>query len=130
MKDVAWKVISFPGDLESADLGSEERRALRKELLSALRVSGCAVIVDLSKRKSLDHLDIDLLLECAACVAGRDAKLIFVAGSPTVRALLEVSRIASVVPVCDTTEEAFTYPQIAAETIHVPAHSKDIGAQQ
>ncbi len=125
MKDVAWKVMNFPGDL-----GSEGRRALRKQLLGALRASGCAVIVDLSGRHSLDHHDIDLLLECAACVSGRDAKLIFVAGSPTVRALLEVSRIASVVPVCDTTEEALTYPQIAAETIHVPAEMKDMGAQQ
>lgn len=125
MKDVAWKVISFPGDL-----GSEGRRSLRKTLLGALRASGCSVIVDLSPRQSLDHHDIDLLLECAACVAGRDAKLIFVAGSPTLRALLEVSRIASVVPVCDSTEEAFSYPQIAAETIQVPAHIKDMGAQQ
>jgi anti-anti-sigma regulatory factor len=124
MKDVAWKVMDFPGDLKS-----EGRRALRKELLSALRASGCAVIVDLSCRRSLDHHDFDLLLDCAACVAGRDAKLIFVAGSPAVRALLEVSRIASVVPVCDSKEEAFTYPQIAAGTIHVPAHSKDMGAQ-
>ena len=95
MTDVAWRVMNFPGDL-----GSEGRRALRKDLL-----------------------------ECAACVAGRDAKLIFVAGSPTIRALLEVSRIASVVPVCDSIEEAFTYPQIAAETIHVPADMKDMGAQ-
>lgn len=125
MKDVAWKVMNFPGDLES-----EGRRALRKELLSALRVSGCALAVDLSKRQSLDYHDIDLLLECAACVAGRDAKLIFVAGSPAVRALLEVSRIASVVPVCDSIEEAFTYPQVAAETIHVPVDRKDMGAQQ
>jgi len=98
--------------------------------LRELRASGCAVVLDLSKRKSLDHHDIDLLLECAACVAGRDAKLIFVAGSPTLRALLEVSRIASVVPVFSSMEEAFTYPQIAAETIHVPAHIKDTGAQQ
>jgi anti-anti-sigma regulatory factor len=125
MKDVAWKVMHFPGDL-----GSEGRRTLRKDLLGALRTSGCAVIVDLSRRKSLDHHDIDLLLECAACVAGRDAKLIFVAGSPTIRALLEVCRIASVVPVCYSTEDAFTYPQIAAETIHVPADMKDMGAQQ
>ena len=125
MKDVAWKVMHFPGDL-----GSEGRRTLRKDLLGALRTSGCAVIVDLSSRKSLDHHDIDLLLECAACVAGRDAKLIFVAGSPTIRALLEVCRIASVVPVCYSTEDAFTYPQIAAETIHVPADMKDMGAQQ
>jgi len=122
---MAWKVINFPGGL-----GSEGRRGVRKELLGALRASGSAVMVDLSSRKSLDHHDIDLLLECAACVAGRDAKLIFVAGSPALRALLEVSRIASVVPVCSSTEEAFTYPQIAAETIHVPAHIKDIGAQQ
>jgi anti-anti-sigma regulatory factor len=130
MKDVAWKVVNFPGDI-----GSEGRRALRKDLLSQLRVSGCSVIVDLSRRQSLDHNDIDLLLECAACVAGRDAKLIFVAGSPTLRALLEVSRIASVVPVCDSTEEALTYPQIASETVHVPAyivpaHIKDMGAHQ
>lgn len=125
MKDVAWKVLNFPCDLKS-----EGRRALRRGLLSALRASGCAVIVDLSCRQSLDHNDIDLLLECAACVAGRDAKLIFVAGSPAVRALLEVSRIASVVPVCTSTEEAFIYPQIAAGTIHVPAHSKDMGAHQ
>ena len=125
MKDVAWRVVNFPGDL-----GSERRRSLRRELLSALRASGSSVIVDLSARQSLDHHDIDLLLECAACVAGRDAKLIFVAGSPAVRALLEVSRIASVVPVFDSIEEAFTYPQIAAETIHVPTQTKDMGAQQ
>ena len=125
MKDVAWKVIDFPGDFES-----ETRRALRKELLSALRTSGCAVVVDLSRRKSLDHHDIDLLLECAARVAGRDAKLIFAAGSPAIRALLEVSRIASVVPVCDSIEEAFRYPQMAAETMQVPAHIKDTGAHQ
>lgn len=125
MRDVDWKVIDFPVERQS-----EKRRALRKELLGALRTSGCAVLVDLSRLKLLDHHDIDLLLECAACVAGRDAKLILVAGSPALRALLEVSRIASVVPVFDSTQEAFGYPQISAETIHVPAHVKDPGAHQ
>jgi anti-anti-sigma regulatory factor len=126
MKDVAWTVVHFP-----SDLGLVGRRALRKDLLSALRVSGSSVIVDLSGRQTLDHDDIDLLLECVEQVAGRDAKLIVIAGSRVLRALLEVSRISSVVPICDSAEEAFSYPQVAAETIHVPANLTDlIGVHQ
>ena len=114
MKNVTWTVVQFP-----SDLGPDNRRTLRKDLLSALRVSGASVIADLSLRQSLDHDDIDLLLECVAHVAGRDAKLVIVASSRVLRALLEVSRIASVVPVCGSTEAASAHPQVDAETISV-----------
>src|SRR5271165_5064101 len=97
--NVTWTVVHFP-----SDLGFNGRRTLRKHLLAALRVSGSPVIVDLSGRQSLDHDDIDLLLECVARVAGRDAKLVIVAGSRVLRALLDVSRISSVVPICGSAE--------------------------
>lgn len=126
MKNVTWTVVQFP-----SDLGFKSRRTLRKDLLTALRVSGAAVIVDLSGRQSLDHDDIDLLLECVANVAGRDAKLVIVAGSRVLRALLEVSRISSIVPICASAEEAFAYPQVAPETIPIPASLNDtIGVRQ
>ena len=120
MKNVTWTVVHFPSDLRF-----NARRTLRKDLLTALRVSGAAVIVDLASRQSLDHDDIGLLLECVAHVAGRDAKLVIVAGSRVLRALLDVSRISSVVPICGSAEEAFAYPQVAPETIPVPASVTD-----
>jgi|HubBroStandDraft_6_1064221.scaffolds.fasta_scaffold479669_3 anti-anti-sigma regulatory factor len=115
--NVTWTVLHFP-----SELGFDGRRSLRKDLLGALRVSGSSVIVDLSGRQSLDHDDIDLLLECVAHAAGRDHKLVIVASSRVLRALLEVSRISSVVPICGSAEEALADPQVAAETIQVPAN--------
>jgi anti-anti-sigma regulatory factor len=125
MKNVTWTAVQFP-----SDLGFKARRTLRKDLLTALRVSGSAVIVDLSGRQSLDHDDIDLLLECVAHVAGRDAKLVIVAGSRVLRVLLDVSRISSIVAICGSAEEVFAYPQVAPETIPVPAGLDTIGARQ
>lgn len=90
------------------------RRAQRKVLLSALRVSGSPVVVDLSGCPELNHEDIDLLLECMAQVAGRDVQMLFVAGSRANRVLLEVTRIPSLVPVFNTIEEALAYPETAS----------------
>jgi hypothetical protein len=87
------------------------RRAQRKVLLSALRVSGSPVVIDLSGCPELNHEDIDLLLECMAQVAGRDTQMLFVAGSRANRVLLEVTRIPSLVPVFNTMEEALAYPE-------------------
>jgi hypothetical protein len=110
VKTVAWTVLPFPCGSSSAG-----RRALRKELLKALRVSGSPVIVDFSGCRTLNHEDIDLLLECVAEVAGRDTQVLFVAGSRVNRVLLEVTRISSLVPVFNSVKEALAYPQIAAE---------------
>jgi len=63
----------------------------------------------------LNHEDIDLLLECAAQAAGRDTKVLFVAGSRVNRVLLEVTRISSLVPVFNSVREALAYPQTAVE---------------
>lgn len=90
------------------------RRAQRKTLLSALRVSGSPVVVDLTGCPALTHEDIDLLLECMAQVAGRDTQMFFVAGSRANRVLLEVTRIPSLVPVFNTVEEALAYPETAS----------------
>jgi hypothetical protein len=92
-----------------------ERPARRKSLLSALRISGSPVIVDLSECPALNHEDIDLLLECMAQVAGRDTQVMFVAGSPANRVLLEVTRIPSLVPVFNSVTEALAYPEIASQ---------------
>lgn len=102
-------ILPFPGASSSA-----RRRALRKVLLSALRVSGSPVIVDLSGCRTLNHQDIDLLLECVAQVAGRDTQVRFVVGSPVNRVLLEVTRIGSLVPVFNSVKEALADPQIAS----------------
>jgi hypothetical protein len=91
------------------------RRALRKELLSALRISGSPVIVDLSGCPPLNHEDIELLLECMAQVAGRDTQVLFVAGSRVNRVLLEVTRIPSLVPVFNSVKEALAYPKATVE---------------
>jgi hypothetical protein len=50
-----------------------------------------------------------------AQAAGRDTKVLFVAGSRVNRVLLEVTRISSLVPVFNSVKEALAYPQIAAE---------------
>jgi hypothetical protein len=84
-------------------------------LLNALLVSGSPVIVDLSGCPTLNHEDIDLLLECVARVAGRDTELLVVAGTRSNRVLLEVTRISSLVPVFNSVKEALAYPQNVAE---------------
>lgn len=89
------------------------RPSQRKALLSALRVAHSPVVLDLSSCRSLNHEDIDLLLECMAQVAGRDTQVIFVAGSPANRVLLEVTRIPSLVPVFNSVKEALDYSGIA-----------------
>ena len=76
MNGAAWTVLPFPSASSSAS-----RRAQRKDLLNALRVSGSPVILDFSECHSLSFEDIDLLLECLAQVAGRDTQVVFVAGS-------------------------------------------------
>jgi hypothetical protein len=90
------------------------RRALRKDLLNALRISGSPVVLDLSSCSTLNHEDIDLLLECIAQVAGRDTAILLVAGARANRVLLEVTRISSLVPVFNSVKEALAYPQNAA----------------
>jgi len=110
MNTIPWVILPFPCGSSFAD-----RRGLRKDLLIALRVSGSPVIVDLSSCGTLGHEDIDLLLECVAQAAGRDTKVLFVAGSRVNRVLLEVTRISSLVPVFNSVREALAYPQIAAE---------------
>lgn len=71
--------------------------------------------MELPACRSLNHEDIDLLLDCVAQVAGRDTQVLFVAGSLANRVLLEVTRISSLVPVFNSAEEALAYPQMAAE---------------
>jgi hypothetical protein len=110
MNTIPWVILPFPCGSNFAD-----RRGLRKDLLIALRVSGSPVIVDFSSCSTLNHADIDLLLECVAQAAGRETKVLFVAGSRVNRVLLEVTRISSLVPVFNSVREALAYPQIAAE---------------
>jgi hypothetical protein len=109
MKTIASNVLPFPCASSSAS-----RHAPRKELLSALRVSRSPVIVDLSSCSTLNHDDIDLLLECVAQVAGRDTQVLFVAGPRVNRVLLDVTRISSLVPVFNSVTEALVYPHITA----------------
>jgi hypothetical protein len=110
MTTAARTVLPFP-----CDPNSPRHRSLRKELLRALRVSRSPVVVDLSCCCSLSHEDIDLLLDCVAQVAGRDTQVFFVAGSLANRVLLEVTRIASLVPVFNSAEEALADPKMTAE---------------
>jgi anti-anti-sigma regulatory factor len=95
--------------------GSTHRRALRKALLNALRISESPVIVDLSACSTLNQEDIELLLDCLAQRAGRDTKILFVATSPVIQALLDVTRISSLVLVLDSLEAALRYPPVAAK---------------
>jgi anti-anti-sigma regulatory factor len=95
--------------------GSTYRRTLRRALLNALRISESPVIVDLSACGTLNQEDIHLLLDCIAQRAGRDTQILFVAISPVIQALLDVTRISSLVPVLDSLEAALCYPQIAAK---------------
>ncbi|MBZ5664377.1 MAG: hypothetical protein LAO30_07195 [Acidobacteriia bacterium] len=110
MKPVASAGHILPFPCASSAAGG----ARRKELLSALRVSASPVIVDLSSCPTLNHEDIDLLLACVAQVVGRDTQVLLVAGRRVNRLLLEVTRIASLVPVFNSAEEALAYPQTRA----------------
>jgi hypothetical protein len=102
-------ILTFPCAGSSPD-----RRGQRKELLSALRFSGSPVVVDFSSCNTLDHNDIDLLLACLAQVAGRDTKVLLVAGSRVNRVLLDVTRISALTPVFNSLVEALAYPHIPA----------------
>ncbi len=104
-----WTILPFPCALTPTG------RALRKDLRKALRDSGSPVILDFSGCDSLNHEDVELLLDCVAEVSGRDTQLLFVAGSAANRVLLEVTRISSLVPVFNSVQEALSHPQIAAE---------------
>ena len=101
-------VLSFPGSANPA-----KRHTLRKELAEALRLSEFPVVLDLSHRRTLNHDDIDLLLECVAQSAGRNPQIFLAAGSRSMHMLLEVIRISSLVPVFDSIEEAVAEPQLA-----------------
>lgn len=110
MKAAAGMILPFPSALNSGS-----RRALEKELMTAVRASESPIIVDLSGRQTLNHGDIDTLLDCVGVVAGRDTQLMVVAGSPGMRALLEVTRIATLVPVFDSLQEAVGNPNNPAQ---------------
>jgi len=105
MKTEAGTILPFP-----CESSSPSRRALRRGFLAALRISGGPVTVDLSHCSSLNHDDIDLLLDCVARATGRDTELLLVAGSRVNRVLLEVTRISAVVPVFNSVEEALAHP--------------------
>lgn len=104
MKRAAGMILPFPSALNSAS-----RRALQKNLMAAVHACESPIIVDLSGRQTLSHADVDTLLSCVEQVAGRDTQLLL-AGSPAVRALLEVTRIATLVPVFESVEAAFGSP--------------------
>jgi hypothetical protein len=103
-------ILAFPCSGSSSD-----RRAQSKELLGTLRFSGSPVIIDFSRCNTLNHRDIDLLLECLAQVAGRDTKVLLVAGSRVNRVLLDVTRISSLTPIFDSLVEALAYPHIPVQ---------------
>ena len=116
MKASECTVLPFPCMSSSA-----QRRALRKELLNASRTSASPVVVDMSGCNTLNHDDVDCLLECIAEVAGRDTLVLLVAGSPANRVLLEVTRIGSLVPVFNSMQEALADPQVGDSiTLKVP----------
>lgn len=105
-------VLPFASASDSAG-----RRSLRTDLRNALRSSEAPVIVDLTGQLTLDHEDISLLLDCAEQAAGQDTPLFFVAGSQAVRVLLEVTRIASLVPVFGSMDEALKFPHTTTKNI-------------
>lgn len=108
MKNVTQTVLPFP-----CGSGASGRRELQRQLLRVLRTSEFPVVIDLTECRTLDHRDVDALLDCVAQGAGRDTQLFLVAGSPAIRVLLEVTRIASLVPVFDSMEEALACPRMA-----------------
>jgi hypothetical protein len=102
-------IVPFP----SAASGN---RASRKALLTALRISESAIIVDFSGCRTLNRDDIDFLLECAAQVVGRDTQMLLAAGSRVIRVLLEITLISTLMPVFDSLEQALAYPDASSET--------------
>ena len=121
MKTNGWSVLPVPCASSSARCPS-----LRKDFLGALRVTRSPlVILDLCDSCTLNQEDVDLLLECLAHVAGRDMQLLLVTSSRVNRVLLDVTRIASLVPVFNSLEQALAYPQIAAKN-----DARDQGASQ
>jgi hypothetical protein len=110
MKTAAPCILPFPCASNPAS-----RRWLMKNMQVARRRSEPSVIVDLSSCHTLNQVDIDLLLECMAEVAGRDTRVLFVAGSHPNRLLLEVTRIASLAPVFLSLEEALAHSQTSTE---------------
>jgi hypothetical protein len=110
MKTGDWTILPFP-----CASSRSNRPALRKEWLGLLPGSEAPVIVDFSGCSSLNHEDVDLLLDCMARVTGRETQLLFVAGSTVNRVFLEVTRISSLVPVFNSVEEARASLQITAE---------------
>ena len=123
MKTGPRSILTFPPRSSSA-----HRRALQRELLGALRNSELPVILDLSACLTLDHHDIDFLLDCVAQTTGRDAQLLLVAGTPVIRVLLDVSRISSVVSVFHSKEDALAYPKLGEKK--TPNESPATNAQQ
>ena len=101
MKNSSSTTFSFP---DSARAGI--RRSLRRDLQNALRFSESPVILDLSGHHTLDHQDVELLLDCVAQATGRDTPLFLVAGSRVIHVLLDLIRISSLVPVFDSIEKA------------------------
>lgn len=101
---VGSTILVFPRSTRNAS-----RRVLRKELIHALRMSEGPVIVDLSGSRTLDHEDINLLLECVSLTIGRDTQLSLIAGSTDIKVLLDVIRISSLVPVFQSLEEALEF---------------------
>jgi STAS domain-containing protein len=97
-------ILTFPRATNSAG-----RRALRKRLRNALRTSELPIIVDFSGSQTLDHEDIDLLLDCVSQVAGRDTQLWLSAGSRAIEVLLDVIRISRLVPVFSSVDEALGF---------------------
>ena len=110
MKTGDWTILSFP-----CASSRSNRPALRKEWLGLLLTSESPVVVDFSGCRSLNHEDVDLLLDCMARVAGRETQLLFVAGSTVNKVFLEVTRISSLVPVFNSVEEALASLQITAQ---------------
>lgn len=95
------------------------RSSLRKQLMEALRASECPVILDMTECGALDGQDIETLIACVAQAAGQDTPLLLAAGSPAIRVILDVTQIASVVPVFDSVQEALSVPP-AGSNIHEP----------
>jgi anti-anti-sigma regulatory factor len=99
------KILRLPKASQRA-----QPRAVKKDLFAALQAAGPRVILDLSGQSTLNQADLDLVLDCAARTAGRGVQLSLVATSPATRLLLEVTRVASVLPVFTSMAEALAQP--------------------
>jgi len=109
-------------------MNSASRRAFGKSLLQALRGSEEAVLVDLSGCHTLDHEDIDFLLDCVSQAVGRDPQLLLIAGSREIQVLLDVIRISSLVPVIKSLKEALEFKQYRTRSnICETAHFTRVG---